>query len=126
MKTIIGVLTAAVMVVGTACPVRAQCDASCSVLTIADGTRVFTCYQSPESHMSCTSTLRSCTVRMCETALLTDPTGQTVGMASLCGGNVTVRSIAHTPKPRSVAKLRTQRDAATVVVARKAKAPSVG
>jgi hypothetical protein len=62
---------------------------------------------------------------MCETALLSDPAGQTVGLASLCGDNVTVRSLAHTSKPRSAAKLRAQRGA-TLAAARKVRAPGAG
>ncbi|MFL5385369.1 MAG: hypothetical protein ACJ8GN_22850 [Longimicrobiaceae bacterium] len=46
-------------------------------------------------------------------------------MASLCGGNVSVRSVTRASKPRSAAKLHAQRGA-TLAAARKARAPGAG
>ena len=125
MKIITGVLIVAGLAVGTARPVRAQCNTYCAVLSSPLGT-TFTCYYAPDSNANCTSLSRGCRIQMCETALLTNPVGQTTGLASLCGGNVTMRPLAHTSKPRSAAKLRAQRGTATLAVARKARAPSAG
>lgn len=125
MKIMMGMVVAAGLAVGTARPVRAQCNTYCAVLSSPLGTTI-ECYYAPGSNANCTSIPRGCRLQMCETALLSNPAGQTVGLASLCGDNVTVRPLAHTSKPRFAAKLRAQRGAATVAVARKARAPSAG
>jgi len=126
MRIVMGMLMAAALTVGTWRPSHAQCNGWCSGLRDAEGNISFTCSYASGSNVNCTSIPRGCRLTMCETALLTNPAGQTIGLASLCSGNVTVRSLANAPKPRIAAKLRQQRGTATLAVARKARAPSAG
>jgi len=125
MKIMVGLLVAALLGVGTARPVRAQCNSYCAFFVSVDGTRNFTCYYAPDSNANCTSISHGCIIRMCETALLTDSAGQSVGLASLCGNNVNVRSLAHAAKPRTITKSRSQRAPAAASVARD-KVPRAG
>jgi hypothetical protein len=100
-----GLLIAAALAVGASRDLAAQCDADCSVLTMPDGSRTFTCYRSPESGVRCLSTTSSCRLMVCETGLLIDAAGHRVGLASACGDSVTVRPLTRGPRERVTVRL---------------------
>lgn len=106
-------------------PAGAQCNERCVKFTSPLGSG-YGCIVDDGSGAACIARSTICYTKLCWNAMVTDPSGRTLAVADICGDNVTVRSLASTPKPRSAVKLRAQRGTATVAVAGKARAPSAG
>jgi hypothetical protein len=104
---------------------RAQCNEAC-IQFISPSGPGWGCVVDNSSGAACYARSTKCYIKLCMNAMVTDPSGRTLAMADICGGNVAVRSLARASKPRSAAKLRQQRGTATIAVAPKARAPSAG
>ena len=101
----------------------AQCYESCAALVAPDGTKGWGCIPNEDAATKCTARATRCSFSACYEAMLTDPSGRVLAVADICSGNVTMRPLSFTSKPRSAAKLRPQRGT-TLTAARKATAPS--
>lgn len=104
---------------------RAQCNEACVTFVTTTGSVGHGCVVENDSGAACYARSTRCYVKLCSNAMVTDPSGRTLAMADICGGNVTVHSYAHASKPRSAAKPRSL-GTGTVALARKHTAPSAG
>lgn len=104
-RSFAGLLGAVALVVGSPRALAAQCGGDCLVFTNAEGTMMFSCYQSPGSGLRCTSWANGCRLVACETALLTDAAGRPFALASVCGGKRSVRVVASVSASRGAKPL---------------------
>ena len=110
---------------------QAQCNEACVQVVSTTGAPGWGCVVDNDSGAACYARSTRCYIKLCWNAMVTDPSGRVLAVADICGDNVTVRSLAHSPvqriaKPRSTAKLRALHGTATVAVVGKTTVPSAG